>query len=629
MSKEYDGLSRVIIENVGGRENINSLVHCVTRLRFKLKDESVANTDVLKATDGVLTVIQAGGLYQVVIGNHVPDVFESVCRLAGIASNAAETPADEAPKEKDNPFNAAISIISGVFTPILGIMCGMGIIKGLLSLLVFFNLMNGESSTYNVLYAISDGFFYYMPMLLAYTSAKKFGLPEVEALAITAGILYPTLLNGSELAHDSLFGIPVIMPAAGDYSASVIPIICSVAFAAWFERKIKKHIPDAVRLFALPMLVCGVSFCLTLWIIGPATSLLSEGLSKVFSALIGVSGILYGAVLGGAWFVLVMLGVHVAINPLVVVDYVANGSTQLLTPMFGSTFAMSGAILAVYFKTKDKKLKTMSLPAFISSVAGITEPAIYGIALPKKKPFVISCVVSGVIGALLMAFGVTMYTGAGMGVFGYTAYINVNTNDVSGMVTAIILSLISAVLAFILTFVTYKDDEPKTAAKRDGAPTVSDTPPLPRITLSASAKGAAMPMEQVPDPVFNTGVLGVCCGIEPEEGKIYAPVDGTISALTDTKHAIGIDGAGGVEVLIHVGVNTVEMKGEGFENLVKEGDAVKKGQLLMTVDLEKVKAAGYPATVIMAVSNTDDFASVEFTANGSVTPGDDLMIASR
>ena len=506
-------------------------------------------------------------------------------------------------------------------------MCGMVIIKGVLSLLVFFHLMNGEGSTYNVLYSISDGFFYYMPMLLAYTSAKKFGLPEVEALAITAGIMYPTLLSGSELVHDSLFGIPVIMPAAGDYSASVIPIICTVAFAAWFERKIKKHIPDAVRLFALPMLVCGVSFCLTLWIIGPATSLLSEGLSRVFSALIGVSGILYGAVLGGAWFVLVMLGVHVAINPLVLVDYVANGSTQLLTPMFGSTFAMSGAILAVYCKTKDKRLKTMSLPAFISAVAGITEPAIYGIALPKKKPFVISCVVSGIIGAILMAFGVTMYTGAGMGVFGYTAYINVNTNDISGMVTAIVLSLVSAVLAFIATFVTYKDDVPEQGGASAAAPGSADV--LPRITLSASAKGNTLPMEQIPDPVFNTGILGACCGIEPEEGKIYAPVDGTISTMTDTKHAIGIEGTGGIEVLIHVGVNTVEMKGDGFENLVQEGDAVKKGQLIMTVDLEKVKAAGYPATVITVVSNTDDFSSVDFTASGFVAPGDDLMTAVR
>ena len=239
----------------------------------------------------------------------------------------------------------------------------------------------------------------------------------------------------------------------------------------------------------------------------------------------------------------------------------------------------------------------MSLPAFISAVAGITEPAIYGIALPKKKPFVISCVVSGMIGALLMAFGVTMYTGAGMGVFGYTAYINVNTNDISGMIIAIILSLVSAVLAFIATFVTYQDGETGAAAKSDGASAAgSDNFVLPRITLSASAKGTAIPMERVPDPVFSTGVLGACCGIEPEEGKIYAPVDGIISMLTDTKHAIGIEGTSGVEVLIHVGVNTVEMKGAGFENLVKEGDRVKKGQLLMTVDLEKVKAAGYAAS---------------------------------
>lgn len=457
MSKKYDELSQFIIEKVGGRENITSLVHCVTRLRFKLKDESLADTEALKASDGIVTVIQAGGLYQVVIGNHVADVFESVCRVGGIGGGADAEPVADAPKEK-NPFNAIVGIVSGVFTPILGVMCGMGVIKGVLSLLVFFGVLDGAGSTYNVLYAISDGFFYYMPFLLAYTAAKKFGLQEVEALAVTAGILYPTLLSSSEAAHDSLFGIPIIMPAAGDYSASVIPIICTVAFAAWFEKKIKDHIPDAVKLFAQPMLVCGLSYVLTLWVIGPVTSLLSEALSKVFGALIGVSGILYGAVLGGVWFVLVMLGVHVAINPLVVVDYVTNGYTQLLTPMFGSTFAMSGAMLAVFLKTKDQKLKSLSMPAFISAVAGITEPAIYGIALPKKKPFIISCVISAIIGALLMAFGCTMYTGAGMGVFGYTAYINTFTNDISGMVIAIVLSLVSALAAFIVTFITYKDD---------------------------------------------------------------------------------------------------------------------------------------------------------------------------
>ena len=528
MAQNYDNLAHIIIDNVGGKDNIKSLVHCVTRLRFKLKDEGLANTQVLKDTEGVMTVIQAGGLYQVVIGNKVPDVFEAVCRLANITGGATQEE-DDAPKEKANPFNAAISIISGVFTPVLGIMCGMGIIKGILALLVFCKVLNGEGSTYNVLYAISDGFFYYMPVLLAYTSAKKFGLPEVEALAITAGILYPTLLSSSELAHDSLFGIPIIMPATGDYSASVIPIICTVAFAAWFERKIKKHIPDAVRLFAQPMLVCGISFALTLWIIGPATSLLSEGLSKVFSALINVSGILYGAILGGFWFVLVMLGVHVAINPLVVVDYVANGSTQLLTPMFGSTFAMSGAMLAVYFKTKDKKMKSASLPTFISAVAGITEPAIYGIALPKKRPFVISCIVSAVAGALMMAFGCTMYTGAGMGIFGYTAYINVYTNEISGMVVAILISIASMAAGFLLTFLTYKDDEDAGKVKLP-ALGLPELEPQKGMVYSPM-KGKAIPMEEIPDETFATGVLGQGCGFVPEMGIVVSPVDGEITKI--------------------------------------------------------------------------------------------------
>lgn len=465
-----------------------------------------------------------------------------------------------------------------------------------------------------MLYSISDGFFYYMPMLLAYTAAKKFGLPEVEALAITAGIMYPTLLSGSELAHDSLFGIPIIMPAAGDYSASVIPIICTVAFAAWLERKIKPHIPDAVRLFAQPMLVCGISFILTLWVIGPVTSLLSEGLSKVFSALIGVSSILYGAVLGGVWFVLVMLGVHVAINPLVVVDYMANGYTQLLVPMFGSTFAMSGAMLAVYFKTKDKKMKSASIPSFISAVVGITEPAIYGIALPKKKPFVISCIVSAISGALLMAFGVTMYTGAGMGVFGYTAFINVYTNEISGMVTAIIISLASMAAGFILTFITYKDDAP---AEKASVPELD----VPAIETAAGVvyspmQGMVVPMEEIPDETFSTGVLGQGCGIVPEKGVVVAPVDGEIATVADTKHAVGLLSKDGMELLIHVGVDTVNLNGEGFETLCAVGDQVKAGQPLLKFDIDFIKSKNLPITSAVLATNSDDFKEVALAGAG-------------
>ena len=468
MASKYDGLARIIIQNVGGKSNIISLTHCVTRLRFKLKDESKAQTDVLKDTDGIVTVIQSGGQYMVVIGNHVPQVYDAVCAVGHItpggAVNEDGTAAEgggDAPQEKMNPFNAFISIITSVFTPALGCLAACGMIKGLLALFVAVGVLDGAGPTYNILYSLGDCFFYFMPILLAYTASKKFGLPEFEGIIIGAAMLYPYMLGSSTYVHDSLFMLPVTMPSSGDYTSSVIPIICAVAFAAWFEKLYSKYIPDTIKLFALPLITCTVTFCLTLWVIGPIAAGAGDLLGVFFNWLANVNGILLGAVVGGLWQILVMFGLHWAIVPMMLNNLATQGFDTAMVGMFGTTFAQVGAVAAIWIKTKNKKTKSLCAPAFISAIAGVTEPAIYGITLPKKIPFYITCVVAAVIGGLLMAFGVTSYTSAGMGIFGYTAYINTFTNDISGMITSIVLSLVSVAAAFVLTFVTYHDEPSK------------------------------------------------------------------------------------------------------------------------------------------------------------------------
>ena len=468
MASKYDGLARIIIQNVGGKSNILSLTHCVTRLRFKLKDESKAQTEVLKDTDGIVTVIQSGGQYMVVIGNHVPQVYDAVCAVGHITPGGAVNEdgtaiegGGDAPQEKMNPFNAFISIITSVFTPALGCLAACGMIKGLLALFVAVGVLDGAGPTYNILYSLGDCFFYFMPILLAYTAAKKFGLPEFEGMIIGAAMIYPYMLGSSANVHDSLFMIPVTMPSSGDYTSSVIPIICAVAFAAWFEKMYKKFIPDTIKLFALPLITCTVTFCLTLWVIGPIAAGAGDLLGVFFNWLANVNGILLGAVVGGLWQVLVMFGLHWAIVPMMLNNLATQGFDTAMVGMFGTTFAQVGAVAAIWIKTKNKKTKSLCAPAFISAIAGVTEPAIYGITLPKKTPFIITCVVAAVVGGLLMAFGVTSYTSAGMGVFGYTAYINTFTNDISGMITSIILSLVSVAAAFVLTFLTYSDEPAK------------------------------------------------------------------------------------------------------------------------------------------------------------------------
>ena len=468
MASKYDGLARIIIQNVGGKSNIISLTHCVTRLRFKLKDESKAQTDILKDTDGIVTVIQSGGQYMVVIGNHVPQVYDAVCAVGHItpggAVNEDGTPiegGEDAPKEKMSPFNAFVNIVTGVFTPALGVLAATGILKGVLALLVALGVMasDGSSATYNILYSLGDGFFYFMPILLAYTASKRFGLPELEGMVIGAGLLYPTMIGGSDIS--SLFGIPVIMPSAGNYASSVIPIICSVAFAAWFEKLYKKYIPDTLKMFAVPLITCTVTFCLTLWVIGPVTSLASDLLGSFFTFLSETSGIIMGLVAGAFWQVLVMFGLHWAMIPLALNDMMTKGYSTILTGTFGCTFAQCGAILAIWIKTKNAKTRSLCAPALISGIAGVTEPAIYGITLPKKKPFIITCIVGAITGAGLMATGVTGYTMAGLGVFGYTAYVNTATNDISGMIWGIVWSLIAVVLAFVMVYFTYSDEPAK------------------------------------------------------------------------------------------------------------------------------------------------------------------------
>lgn len=471
MASKYDGLARIIIQNVGGKSNIISLTHCVTRLRFKLKDESKAQTDILKDTDGIVTVIQSGGQYMVVIGNHVPQVYDAVCAVGHItpggAVNEDGTAAEgggDAPQEKMNPFNAFISIITSVFTPALGCLAACGMIKGLLALFVAVGVLDGAGPTYNILYSLGDCFFYFMPILLAYTASKKFGLPEMEGMVIGAAMLYPYLLGSSTYAHDSLFMIPVIMPTSGDYTSSVIPIICAIAFAAWFEKLYSKYIPDTIKLFAIPLITCTVTFCLTLWVIGPIASLLAQGLSVLFTFLSNTSSILMGAVVGAFWQVLVMFGLHWAVATLAITDAATAGSTTLLIGMLGTTFAQTGAVAAIWIKTKNKKLKSLCAPAFVSAIAGVTEPAIYGITLPKKLPFIITCVVSCITGGIMGAFHTAQFSIGAMGVFSWPTFVDPVSNDASGMVIAIVVSLVATVAGFILTFLTYSDEPAKKTA---------------------------------------------------------------------------------------------------------------------------------------------------------------------
>ncbi|WP_317854428.1 beta-glucoside-specific PTS transporter subunit IIABC [Chakrabartyella piscis] len=615
---KYDGLAKIIITNIGGKENVQSLTHCITRLRFVLKDASRANTDMLKNTDGIVTVIENSEQYMVVIGNHVKEVFDAVVENGGFTFDTK----NESRKEKrKNPLDSFVGVITSVFTPVMGVICACGILKGLLSLFGALGVLDASGGTYNILYAFSDSVFYFFPIILGYTSAKKFGISEFQGLIIGGTMVYPSLLNSTSADISNLFGIPVSMPAAGDYSGSVVPVICAVAFAAWFEKRYKKFVPDAIKLFAVPLITCFVTICLTLWIIGPVTSTASDMVGAGLLAIYNFSPILTGVVVGGLWQVLVIFGLHWALVPIGMINIQTIGFDVILASMLGTTFAQTGAVIGIYFKTKEQKLKRLCIPSIISGVAGVTEPAIYGITLQKKKPFVLTCVISAITGGIITAFGACIYVIGGMGVFMYPAYVNLITGDFNGMIVAIIASVVALIAGAVIVYLTYHDD-----AKEEQVKSINGESGQSEVgCIYSPLVGNIVPLEDVEDEVFSSGALGKGIAIFPTEGKVYAPIDGKIINFFPTGHAIGILSNSGVEVLIHVGMDTVKLDGEGFFPKVTQGATVKKGELLLEFDIAKIEESGFSLITPIIITNTDEYDNITFTESKHITLEDELI----
>lgn len=468
---KYEELAKDIIEKVGGTDNIYSVVHCLTRLRFKLKDESKAKTEELKATKGVVAVVQSGGQYQVVIGNHVPDVYKDILAVSGI-QGGGEVPDDDAPAQKMKPFDAFVDIVSAIFQPILGIMAGSGMIKGFLALFVTLGWMDPLSGGYQLLFGAGDALFYFLPIALGYTASKKFGGNVFIGMIIGGALLYPAisgLATGEPLyvlfagtifespIHVTFFGIPVILM---NYASSVIPIIAATFVSAKFEKAIKKVTPDVVRLFMVSMVSLVVMVPLTYIVIGPISTWAGQLLGAGSNALYGLSPVIYGIFMGGFWQVFVMFGLHWGLIPLYINNIATMGFDPIIVPSLGASFAQIGAVLAVVLKMKSQEEKGLGISAFITGIFGITEPAIYGITLPRVKPFIYSCIAAAVGGGIIGFFGTLSYVQAGLGIFSLPGVINPNGIDM-GFYGAIIAMVVSFILGFGLTFMLYKEEEKK------------------------------------------------------------------------------------------------------------------------------------------------------------------------
>ncbi|MEC0304097.1 beta-glucoside-specific PTS transporter subunit IIABC [Terribacillus saccharophilus] len=633
---KYEQLAKDIIEQVGGRENVNSVVHCITRLRFKLKDENKANTEALKNMDDVVTVLKSGGQYQVVIGNHVPDVYKAVAHVGGFTGN--EQASQDGDKDT-NPFNKFIDIISSIFTPVLGVLAATGMIKGFNAMFLAFGVFKEESGTYQILNAVGDSLFYFFPIFLGYTAMRKFGGSHFIGMAIGAALVYPTLsglTTGDPLytlfsgtlfespVHITFLGMPVILMT---YSSSVIPIILATFFAAKVERGFAKIVPSVIKTFVVPFLTLLVVVPLTFLIIGPIATWAGQLIGQATLSIYDLSPIIAGLFLGAFWQIFVIFGLHWGLVPISINNLAVYGGDPVLALVFAASFAQIGAVLAVWIRIKQKKLKTLSIPAFISGIFGVTEPAIYGITLPLKRPFIISCIGGALGGAVLGITKTTGYMTGGLGIFQIPTFIGPNGFDLGfwGSFISIGVAFASAFVLTMLFGFTKENNKPDTVQEPTTPIQKEEKLAIGNDVIASPFQGSIVSLSEIKDEAFATGALGKGVAIIPSEGKLYAPASGVVSVLFPTKHAIGITADSGAEILVHIGMDTVQLDGKFFDAHVKQGDRVEKGQLLIEFDLDSIQNAGFDITTPVVVTDVKGYNLVAATEEKQVKWGEPLL----
>jgi PTS system beta-glucosides-specific IIC component len=624
---KYEKDAPRIIAAVGGMDNITSVYHCVTRIRFELKDNAKADAAALDAIAPVMGTNIQGSQYQVIIGNDVARVFEAVTaaepRLKSMTpgSTGAGAPAPAPTGKRRNPLTGLLDFIAGVFGPVLPAIAGAGLLKGFLALFLSLGWVDGTSDTYAIFSAIGDGVFYFLPMLVAASAARRFDVNSYVAMAIAGAMLYPSLiaLMGAGEPVDFL-GLPV---TAVSYASSVIPILLAVWLMAWVERGLNRITPGALKSLLVPLVTLVVVVPITLVALGPLGNIIGQGLSGGINWLLDNGGIFGGIVLGGLLPLIVMTGMHYALVPFIITNLATLGFDKFLPLTYISNMGQAGAALGVALRTKSKSLKTLAFSTSFTALMGVTEPAMYGVNLRFKKPFVAGMIGSAAGGAISMGFGVKAYVlAANGGIPGLPALIG--PTFVWALVGLAVAFVVSTVATLLLGFTEDAEVRAEDAAAAAPAASASRESQAHVVSLRSPLNGTAVELSSVSDATFAEGVLGRGTAIVPSDGRLVAPVAGTVVMMFATGHAVAIRSEEGVEVLLHVGIDTVNLKGAGFTALVATGDTVTVGQPLIDFDLAAISADYDPVTV-MIVTNTDDFDSVDALTTGATRRGDELL----
>ena len=590
---DYKALAENILNGVGGKDNIDTAWHCATRLRFKLKNEKLADTQKIENLDGVVTVVKSAGQYQVVIGNAVAKVFDPLAEMADLENTDSQND-DKKIETKDNLLNRFISFISSVFTPFLGAMAGAGILKGLLALFVALGWLTTKSGAYQIWYAAGDGFFYFLPILLAFTAAKKLKVNQFVAVALATTLVYPTLVAITASSQTmNFFNIPVVPTT---YTSSVVPILLAVWVMSVIEPLLDKIFPESIRNIFTPLFLLIIMAPLTLIVVGPLGASIGAILSSGVSAIYNFAPALAGALLGAFWQVFVIFGVHWTFVPVMMNNISRLGYDPLLPILSVAVISQAGAALGVFLKSKDTKMKSLAGSSVATALLGITEPTIYGVTLKLKRPFILASIAGAIGGAI--AGGGQAHASS----FTLPSLLALPTYLGKGFISVIIGLVVAFVLGTVLTyffgFSKLENNNTTTAepAQKDGVQ-----------QLITPVTGTIIPLKNVKDEVFASEAMGQGVAIVPNDNTIKSPVAGTVSAVYPTGHAIGIISQLGAEVLIHIGIDTVELNGQFFKTLVQQNQKVSVGDSLVEFDREAISEAGFDTTVMLIITNTPNY----------------------
>lgn len=614
-------LAKAILENVGSEANISSLVHCVTRLRFKLIDNTKANKVNIEKLEGVLSVVESGGQFQVVIGNTVGNVYKEIMKLTHLESDNKDNINEV--KEKSSIGNKALDLISSIFAPILSILASVSLLKALLVILVNFNYLSINSGTYEVLHVIEDSALYFMPILIAFTAAKKFGCNEFISVTLGAAVIHPGIINFiSNNIHFDFLGITV---KNIDYSFTFIPIVIAVWLLAKLEKLLNKIMNENLKLFFLPVICLIVMVPLTFIVIGPFATTITKYVGMIYNFIYSLSPVIIGAMVGGFWQALVIKGIHWGAMPVIINNLSIYGRDTFMALAIPGSLGQGGAVLGVILKTKDKNIRKAALATIPTGLLGVTEPSIYGITLKYKTPFICASI-GGAAGGAIAGY-------CGSSTMGYIipGFLTLPVYFGKGFEGILIAVATSYVLAAILSFITFKDpvkselDEEKSINKEKSKESI-DFDNLSNIEIITSPlNGELIELSKVSDEVFAQELLGKGVAVIPCEGRLVSPVNGVIKAVFPTGHAVAIKSNDGAEILMHIGFNTVSLEGRHFKVNVTQGQSVKKGELLVEFDIEKIKIEGFDITTPIVITNCSRYCKITPAKYGVVKANEDIL----